>query len=109
MEGSILTSLIAKLKSHDELPYLEAKEGWDRSEDIARTLSALANSASYLGEEYGYMIWGIKDETWDIVGSNFSIEKAKATTKNGSQTGAMWISNALSNSADYSEYEFTIE
>lgn len=109
MELSTLTSLIAKLKTHDELPYLEAKINMNESEKIAQTLSALANSASYLGEEYGYMIWGIQDETWDVVGSSFSMEKAKATTKNGFQKGAMWISNALSNRADYSEYEFTIE
>lgn len=57
MEITTLTSLIEKLKSHDELPYVEVKTNLDESEKISQTLSALANSASYHHQEYGYMIW----------------------------------------------------
>ena len=109
MEFVTLTSLIAKLRAHDELPYVEAKMNLDGSEKIAQTFSALANSASYHNQESGYMIWWIEDSTWEIVGTNFSLEKATAITKNGSQKGPMWIRNSLEHKASWAEYVFTIE
>ena len=109
MELSTLTSLIEKLKTHDELPYVEVKKNHDESEKIAQTFSALANSASYHNEEYGYMIWWLEDTTWEVIGSSFSLEKAKATTKNWVQKWPMWIRNALEHKANWSEYEFHVK
>ena len=39
--------------------------------EIGEYISALSNGAAYLGKEKGYLVWGIKDSTHEIVGTNF--------------------------------------
>ena len=39
--------------------------------EIGEYISALSNGAAYSGKEKGYLVWGIKDSTHEIVGTNF--------------------------------------
>jgi ATP-dependent DNA helicase RecG len=74
MEWEIIRSLLSELKSKgSETPYIEAKNSLMDRDKIGETLSALSNSASYHDQPYGYLIWGLEDKTWDIVGTRFDL------------------------------------
>ncbi|EKE11105.1 MAG: hypothetical protein ACD_15C00137G0002 [uncultured bacterium] len=77
MELTTLEQLLTTIKKHGEIPYIEVKDSLLDKEKIGQTLSALSNSASFHNQEYGYMIWGIENSSWNVKGTKFDIEKAK--------------------------------
>lgn len=81
MDIKILKELLTELKIKGELPYLEVKDSMRDKEYIGKVLSGLSNSASFHDQEYGYLIWGIKDKTWDIVGTKVNIETESQGSK----------------------------
>ena len=54
-----------------EKEWFEFKENMKSDNEIGEYISALSNGAAYLGKEKGYLVWGIKDSTHEIVGTNF--------------------------------------
>jgi predicted HTH transcriptional regulator len=58
-------------KLQPETEWVEFKHNNDNPEEIGEYLSALANSAALLGKVNAYMIWGIDDQTHDILGTDF--------------------------------------
>lgn len=54
-----------------EREWFEYKENWFEPIALGEYISALSNAAALVGKEYGYFIWGIKDDTHQIVGTNF--------------------------------------
>lgn len=72
-----LGNIILKLKQEDEIPWIEAKNGFGDLIKIGETISALANSASWKDEEFGYFIWGLEDKTWKILGTDFDLKRKK--------------------------------
>jgi len=82
MEQKEILNLLSILKSKgSEIPYIEAKDSLVDRDKIGETLSALSNSASYNDQKYGYMIWGLEDKTWDIVGTSFDLMTATQKKK----------------------------
>jgi len=101
-----LKQIIEKLKQNDELPYIEAKVNLSDLDQIGKTISALANSASWKNEEYGYLIFGLKDKTWEVVGSSTKLENIKQ----GGEDGNLWLKkNGFDYKCDFEEYGFEIE
>jgi len=86
-----LLQIIEKLKENDEVPYIEAKVNLDDLVKIGETISAVSNSASYNNEEYGYLIFGLKDKNWVVIGTNFDLKKKKK----GNQDATLWLLNSL--------------
>ncbi len=82
----------------DETEWIEFKEGNSDPIRIARDLSALANSAAFLGKEYAYKVWGLEDGSHKLVGTSFRNLKAHGK---GSQPLGIWLRNALSRNASY--------
>ena len=84
MKEEDLKEIINKLISNKgEFTYIECKgDNYDENM-IGKALSGLSNSASYENQDYGYMIWGIEDKTFETVGTKFNIEKS--TGKGGSK------------------------
>lgn len=76
MEIETVLGILGHLKIDGELPYIEAKDSLQDKEQIGKTISALSNSASYHDQEYGYMVWGVEDKTWNPIGTKFDLEKA---------------------------------
>lgn len=67
-----LSNLINELISFKyEKEWFEFKENMKSDSEIGEYISALSNGAAYLGKEKGYLVWGIKDSTHEIVGTNF--------------------------------------
>ena len=78
MNNVQLQRLISGLQNlSGEKEWVEFKENRAVPEDIGEYISALSNSARLRGEPYGYMVWGIKNKTHEVVGTTFIPEQAK--------------------------------
>ena len=60
------------IKRSDEEEWFEFKANWFEEDKIGQYISALSNSASILGKEYGYLVWGIDDKKHDVIGTNIN-------------------------------------
>lgn len=104
MEDQELLELVYSLAGFPaETEWIEFKEGNSDPARIARDISALANSAAYLGREYAYKIWGLDDATHLLVGTTFNPLTQKGM---GNQALAIWLRNALSRNASYEFEQF---
>ena len=56
----------------NEQEWFEFKENWFEPVQLGEYISALSNAAAYHSEEKAYFIWGINDETHEIVGTTFN-------------------------------------
>ena len=54
-----------------EREWFEYKENWFQPITLGEYVSALSNAAALVGKKYGYFIWGVKDDTHEIVGTDF--------------------------------------
>lgn len=73
-----LTSLIQELRNlPEETEWVEFKENNSNPQEIGEYISALANASALNGKANGYLLWGIKDGSHDIVGTTFSPSSAK--------------------------------
>lgn len=55
-----------------ELDWLEFKENWYEPHVLGEYISALSNAAALAGRTCGYMVWGVSDQTHEIVGTDFT-------------------------------------
>ena len=69
------------IKYPKETEWLEFKHNNYEPQMIGRDISALANSATLNEKSCAYMLWGINDETHEIVGT----DKDLRTLKKGNQ------------------------
>ncbi len=66
------------MKEGKELSWLEFKEGnATDNQRLGKYISALSNAANLAHRPYGYLIFGIKDGSLEIVGTKFSYENRK--------------------------------
>lgn len=82
----------------NETEWLEFKQDNANPEQIAKDISALANSAAYLGRDAAYKIWGVEDETHALTGTTFNPLSQKVK---GAQTLPIWLKQTLSQNASY--------
>jgi ATP-dependent DNA helicase RecG len=54
-----------------ESEWLEFKQNNVNPQEIGEYISALANSAALLNKPFGYIVWGIEDQTHELVGTTF--------------------------------------
>ncbi|MGL1887972.1 MAG: putative DNA binding domain-containing protein [Reichenbachiella sp.] len=74
MDEQSLKILLSELRSlPSETEWVEFKENND--EHLGEYISALSNSACIHNEPYGYIVFGIKDGTHQVVGTDFSPTK----------------------------------
>ena len=84
-----------------ECEWVEIKENNANPEEIGEYISALANGAAYMGQSKGYLVFGISDKNYAIVGTTF---KPK-TEKVNSQEIENWIATQLSPRIDFAIHE----
>ena len=65
------------LSFDDEMEWFEYKKGSAVSsvDDIGEYISALSNGAAMNGEPYGFLIWGVHNETHELTGTDFKYTK----------------------------------
>ena len=87
----------------EEPMWLEFKTGLKDPVQIARYISGLANVAAYAGSVHGYLVWGVQNETHEIVGTDFDPDVVKAE-KN--QPLRLWLKLVVKPQVQYDFYEF---
>ena len=83
----------------DELRKLPRETGWVEfkannatPDDIGQYLSALSNAAAINGKAHAYLVWGIEDETHEVLGTSFK----PFMTKQGNEDLQNWLIRLLS-------------
>lgn len=72
---------------------------------IGSDISVLANSAANRGKNQSYMVWGVNNETHDIVGINYN--RFSKLAKN--QEIDSWLKNTISKNADFDFFDAEID
>lgn len=87
-----LTGLVTELrKLPAETSWVEFKVNNDNPEDIGEYLSALSNAAALSGKTNAYVVWGVEDQTHDVVGTQFEPFEAKK----GNEDLENWLTRML--------------
>lgn len=87
-----LLPLIRELASlPKESEWVEFKENNADPEEIGEYISALANAAALHGKPFGYLVWGVRDRTQDLVGTSFRPREDKVK----GQELENWLSTQL--------------
>ncbi|MBR4823984.1 MAG: putative DNA binding domain-containing protein [Spirochaetaceae bacterium] len=93
------------IKLPNETECVEFKHNNFNPDMIASDISALANSATYKGKNQAYMVWGIHNETHEILGTNYN--RFSKLIKN--QEIGSWLKNTVSKNADFDFYDAEID
>lgn len=90
------------VKQPHESEWVEFKLNFHSEDEIGKRISALSNGACIHNRPFGYLVFGVEDETQIIQGTTF---KAKAAKK-GNEDLEHWLLNRLNPRIDFRVYEF---
>lgn len=103
---NMIDLIINEAREHKyESPWIEFKTNNCNPQDIGEYISALSNTAALFNQEHAFMIWGIDDDTHDVVGTKFDPQ----ATKVGNQGLDLWISTQLDPQVQFYFHTTTIE
>lgn len=101
-----LDKLVLELcKLPQETGWVEFKHNNCDPKMVGEDISALANSAVIADRSYAYMIWGIDDNTHEIIGTKINLKKEKK----GNQELENWLRYLLSKNADFEMHSVDID
>ena len=104
--AAYLTGLVHELRKLPvETEWVEFKRNNDNPEEIGEYLSALANLAALLGKVNGYMVWGVDDQSHDIVGTTFR----PTATKIGNEELENWLLRLLAPKINFRFHEIVVD
>lgn len=58
-----------------EKEWFEFKHNWFKPDELGEYISSISNSAAILGKKEGYFVWGLDNETHEIVGTDFDSDQ----------------------------------
>ncbi len=88
-----------------ETEWVEFKENNEDPQQIGEYISAISNSVALCGKTNGYVVWGVNNETHDIVGSTFSPH----TTHKGNEELESWLLRLLSPRIHFYFYRLVVD
>lgn len=88
-----------------ETEWVEFKHNKAVPQDIGEYISALSNSAALHRQGAGYIVWGIEDKTYAIVGTSFKPRVAKV----GNEELENWLLRLLSPRVDFQIHEDQVD
>jgi predicted HTH transcriptional regulator len=98
--------LVGLLETLIQLPreteWVEFKVNNGNPEDVGEYISALANSAALHRKELAYIVWGVENETHEVVGTSFNPKAAR----HGNEELESWLARLLSPRVDFRIYQF---
>jgi len=97
--------VIELCKLSNETPWVEFKHNNADPEEIGEYISALSNSAALLGKTHAYLVWGIEDQTHDIIGTSF----IPSSVKIGNEELENWLLRLLAPKIDFTFHEITVQ
>jgi len=101
-----LIGLVKELcKLPQEVEWVEFKQNNTDPQEIGEYISALSNAAALNGKVFGYLLWGIQDDTHEIVGTDF----CPAETKKGNQPLESWLLQLLNPKIHFRFHEVPFE
>lgn len=90
------------VKQPHESEWVEFKLNFHSPEEIGQRLSALSNGACIHNQDFGYLVFGVEDQTQIIKGTSF---RAKSH-KRGGEDLEHWLTTRLNPKIDFTVYEF---
>lgn len=73
-----LASLLRELcRLPNETEWVEFKHNNNDAQMIGEYLSALANAAALAGKQSGYVVWGVEDDSHNVIGTTFKPSNAR--------------------------------
>ena len=100
-----IKSIVKELCAYDdEQEWFEFKENWFQPETLGEYVSAMSNAAAFHYKKYAYFVWGVNNDTHEIVGTTFNqyCEYNKEPYQN-------YLARNLSPSVNFSFEEETID
>lgn len=94
---SVNALLCSLLSQPAESEWLEFKHNNANERQIGEYISALSNAAALVGQRCGYVLWGVADETREVVGTDFN----PVTAKVGNEPLEAWLSRLLTPRIDF--------
>jgi ATP-dependent DNA helicase RecG len=105
-DDAYYTGLVNELRGLPrETEWVEFKINNANPQEIGEYISALANSAALNGKAHGYAVWGIHDESHEIVGTVFSPSAARK----GGEPLETWLLRMLEPQVHFRFHELVIE
>jgi len=103
MKNDVLEKYLNKLlKQPRETDWLEFKLNFHSFEEIGKDISAISNTACLRNRDNGYIVFGIEDNSLNVVGTSLTLDKKK-----GNEQMEVWLAKMLSPSLDFEIHEFT--
>lgn len=100
-----LVGLVKELcKLPVETEWVEFKHNYADAEEIGEYLSALSNSAALNGKVNAYLVWGVNDETHEIIGTSFN----PSLKKIGNEELDSWLRHLLTPKINFRFYSFEV-
>jgi len=90
----LIDALVARPK---ETEWIEFKHNFHSKEEIGERISALANSAYLCNMPFGYIVYGVDDDSYDIIGTDL-YGKQKMV---GNEELESWLSTRLNPRIDF--------
>ncbi len=88
-----------------ETETVEFKENNSEKEEIGKRISAISNSANLFGEKNGYLVFGVRDGSHEIVGSRFDPRREKV----GEMSLEHWLIQRIDPKIDFRIHQFEYE
>lgn len=90
------------LKQPKESEWVEFKLNFHSEQEIGERISALSNGAAINNQEFGYLVFGIENETHTVKGTSFKPRRHKK----GNEELEHWLAQRLDPRIDFRIYEF---
>jgi predicted HTH transcriptional regulator len=88
-----------------ETEWVEFKHNKAEPEEIGEYLSALANAAALTGKVHAWLVWGLDNDTHDIVGTTFNPANAKV----GNEELESWLLRLLAPKINFRFYTLQVD
>lgn len=98
----ILLEELCRLPGEQQWVEFKLNKGSISNEEIGEYISSISNGATLANKPFGYMVWGVEDQTQIIKGTNFRF----ANAKQGGQDLELWIRNLLHPKINFEIFEF---
>ena len=97
--------ILNAIKNPEETPCIEFKVNNCDPQEIGEYISALSNTAALFNQEHAFLIWGVTNDTHEIVGTAFDPQKEKYNN----QGIDLWISTQLNPQVQFYFHSTIIE
>lgn len=94
---------LAKLPAETE--WVEFKRNNSNPQEIAEYVSALSNAAALCGRSRGYLVWGVDDDTHEVVGTEFDHRMARK----GNEELEAWLARMINPKTSFRFYGGSVD